>query len=154
MGLISITVHGLSPIIRIILAVQWFEPAAARWEAQTLPVCYATLLPSNSVILHVFDMAWWLVRLMGPCFFLICAYWAIFASSCTAKYTFLRKSKGLHLLERPELRTHYWEDGEDKIAKYPAGFKPTTFPLQGLPSTTVQPPLPFESPLLFHSFIS
>ena len=56
-----------------------------------------------------------------------------FASSCTALKD---------LFEGPELRTHYWEDAEEKKAQHPAGFKPATSMLWGVRSTAVLQPLP------------
>ena len=52
------------------------------------------------------------------------------------------KSVALHLLEEPELMTHYWEDGEEKKAQDLAGFEPMTSLLQGVRSTAVLHPLP------------
>ena len=46
----------------------------------------------------------------------------------------------LHLLEVPELRTHYWWNREEKIAQHQAGFKPTTSLSWGARSTTVLQP--------------
>ena len=56
---------------------------------------------------------------------------------------FVGKLVVLHLLEGPELRTHYWEDREEKKAQHPAGFEPTTSLLRGVLSTAVPQPLPF-----------
>ena len=36
---------------------------------------------------------------------------------CMAKHFFVGKAVVLHLLERPELRTHYWEDREEFLKK-------------------------------------
>ena len=51
-----------------------------------------------------------------------------------AKHIFVEKSVVLHLLDKPQLRTHHWEDREEN--KSPAGFKPTTTWLRGVCSTT------------------
>ena len=52
------------------------------------------------------------------------------------------KSVVLHLLEEPELMTHYWEDGEEKKAQDLAGFEPMTSLLLGVRSTAVLHPQP------------
>ena len=49
----------------------------------------------------------------------------------------------LTLHEGPELWTHYWLDREQKKAKCPTGFKPTTSLSWGVCSTVVLQPLPF-----------
>ena len=49
--------------------------------------------------------------------------------------------KGKENLEGPELRTHYWEDGEETKSQHLAGFEPTTSLIRGVCSTAVlQPP--------------
>ena len=55
---------------------------------------------------------------------------------------FVGKSVVLHLLERPDLRTHHWEDCVEKKAQHPSGFEPMTSLLRGVCSTAVLQLLP------------
>ena len=59
---------------------------------------------------------------------------------------FIGKPVVWHLLEGSELRTHFWEDGKEKKAQDPAGFKPTTSLLWGMCSIAVLQLLPQQFP--------
>ena len=65
------------------------------------------------------------------------------------KTYFIGKSVVLHLLGGPVLRTHHWEDREDKKVQYSAGFEPMSSLLQCMCSTAALQSLSMQARELF-----
>ena len=78
-------------------------------------------------------------------------WYALYCCATTAaQITYLIWKSGVfHVLEGPLLRTHYWDNREEKKAQHWAGFELTTCLLQGMRSTAVLQPLPLKQIIFF-----